>query len=293
MLKTILAIAGALMFLLLIWYSGPAAVWNAVTQANPLLFAAALACLLLLTALKGLRLHALLQHAGRLKRREALAVFSFGQLTNQGITTLLGEVAKGALLKKIHGFSFSNSMGVILVERGYDFLFTVFFAAIALASLRPDWLPFLALLLAVAFFGVAAAAFAPSKWFSFLKRWKKLWESAAKFRHGIVGLRPQALCLAFAFSAVAWLFEGLGNHFIFSALGIQLPLLTVLGITSAGLIVGFATMIPGGIGSREATMVLLYSAADISAPAVIAQALLYRIGMTAVSLAAYVAAGKK
>ena len=184
-------------------------------------------------------------------------------------------------------------MGVILLERGYDFLFTVFFAAIALAALRPDSLPFLGAALAIVFFGVAAAAFAPSKWFTFLKRWTKVYESAAKFRQGIKSLSPKTLAYALALSAIAWLFEGLGNQLIFSALGIQLPLLTVLGITSAGLIVGFATAIPGGIGSREATMVLLYSAVGVAAPVVIAQALLYRIGVTGVSLAAYVAAGKK
>ncbi|NYZ75480.1 flippase-like domain-containing protein [Candidatus Micrarchaeota archaeon] len=293
MLKTILAIAGALVFILLIWYSGPQAIWNAATQANPFLLLAALACLALITLLKGLRLHALLKHSGSIARREALAVFSFGQLANQGITTALGEVAKGALLKKVHGFSFSKSMGVILVERGYDFLFTVFFAAIALAALRPDSLPFLGAALAIVFFGVAAAAFAPGNWFSFLKRWKKVYESASKFRQGIKSLQPKTLAYALAFSAAAWLFEGLGNQLIFSALGIQLPILTVLGITSAGLIVGFATAIPGGIGSREATLVLLYAAAGVSAPAVIAQALLYRIGMTGVSLASYAAAGKK
>ena len=292
MLKTILAIAGAAVFLALVWHFGPTAVWNAASQANPLLFAAALACLLALTLVKALRLQALLQHTGTIQKREALAVFSFGQLTNQGITTLAGEVAKGALLKKVHGFSFSKSMGVILVERGYDLLFTIFFAAIALAALQPDSLPFLGAALAIVFFGVAAAAFAPSKWFSFLKRWKKVYESASKFRQGIKSLPPKTLAYALALSAIAWLFEGLGNQLIFSALGIQLPILTVVGITSAGLIAGFASMIPGGIGSRETVMVLLYSAAGVPAPAVIVQSILYRLGMTGVSLAAYSAANK-
>jgi len=293
MLKALLAIAGILIFAALIWYSGPLEVWNAATQANPAYLAAAVACLALLTLTKGLRLHELLKHEGTIKKRQSIAVFSFGQLTNQGITTAFGEVAKGALLKKVHGFSFSRAMGTILVERGLDFVFTVFFAAIALAVLRPHWLPVLAAALLFAGIGIAAAAFAPREWFAFFRKWPTAYEKAAKFRQGITHQSPRVIGIALAFSAIAWIFEGLGNQLIFSALGINLPFFTVLGITCVGLLVGFATAVPGGIGSREATLVLLYSAAGVPASVVIVQALLYRIAMTIISLAAYAAAQKK
>ena len=293
MFKALLAIAGILIFAALIWYSGPLEVWNAATQADPLHLAAAAACLAVLTLAKGIRLHGLLKHEGTIKKRQAIAVFSFGQLTNQGITTALGEVAKGALLKKVHGFSFSRAMGTILVERGLDFVFTVFFTAIAIATLRPHWLPVLAAALLVAGLGLAGAAFAPRQWFAFFKKWPTAYEKATKFRQGITCQSPKVIGVALALSAVAWLFEGFGNQLIFSGLGVNLPFFTVLGITCAGLLVGFATAVPGGIGSREATLVILYSAAGVPTSIVIVQALLYRIAMTAISLAAYAVAQKR
>ncbi|HII38846.1 TPA: flippase-like domain-containing protein, partial [Candidatus Micrarchaeota archaeon] len=181
----------------------------------------------------------------------------------------------------------------ILVERGLDFVFTVFFTAIAIATLRPHWLPVLAAALLVAGLGLAGAAFAPRQWFAFFKKWPTAYEKATKFRQGITCQSPKVIGVALALSAVAWLFEGFGNQLIFSGLGVNLPFFTVLGITCAGLLVGFATAVPGGIGSREATLVILYSAAGVPTSIVIVQALLYRIAMTAISMAAYAVAQKR
>ncbi|MGB9577534.1 MAG: lysylphosphatidylglycerol synthase transmembrane domain-containing protein [Candidatus Micrarchaeia archaeon] len=291
MLKKLLGVFGLALVLAIIWVEGPATILNAASHANLALLIAAEAFLVSLNLFKGLRLHELLKSIQRLRFRDSLRVFCFGQLVNQGIMTALGEVSKGLMLKRLHGLSFSRSMSIIVVERGFDLLFALALSALVLAQVNKAWLP-LAIGLAAALAAlIAAIAFLPQNLFRFFQRFKQPWHAYTNFRNGLRGLSPRFLAIAFAVSVAAWTLEGLGNQFILYSLGVNLPLLTVLGVTSLSLVVGFASFIPGGIGAREASLVLLYSALGVPGPTALAQGLIYRISIAANDYAIYLLAG--
>lgn len=279
MLKKLLALLGLALIIAIILIEDPTKIWDAVSNTNPLLLLAAEAFLLALSLSKGARLHQLAKTIKQLKFREALNVFCFGQLVNQGITTVLGEVSKGVMLKKLHGFSFSRSMSIIFVERGYDLIFTLAFSMLLLGQVKQSWAP-LAIALPLLFIGaIIAIAVLPEKPFHWFKKFKKPWHFYENFRGGLRSLSTKVLATTLAITAVAWLFEGLGNQLLLSAFGVNLPLLTVLSVTSLSLLVGFLSGIPGGIGTREVSLVFLYSLFGVPAPIALALSLVYRIAI--------------
>ena len=221
MLKKLLGVLGFVLILLIVWLEGPATIWNAASRADIALLIAAELFLILLNLTKGLRLHEIIKSIQRLDFRDSLRVFCFGQLVNQGVMTALGEVSKGLMLKRLHGFSFSRSMSVIVAERGFDLLFAIALSAMILAQVNSSWLPLaigLAVVLAVL---ILAIAFLPQNLFRFFQRFKRPWHAYTNFREGLRGLSPRFLLIAGVISIVAWVFEGLGNQFILSSLGVS------------------------------------------------------------------------
>lgn len=291
MLKKILTIIGLVLIIAIIFIEGPEKIWNAATKADLALLVCAEIFLILLTLVKGVRLQQLAKTIKCLGFRQSLHIFCFGQLVNQGVTTAIGEVSKALMLKKLHGFSFSRSISIIFVERGCDFIFTLGFACLIIAQLKTDW-ALTALAIPLVFvLAIIAVAFLPVHLFAFFKKFKKLWHVYSNFRQGLRNLSLQLIAITLAISAVAWLFEGLGNQFLLSSLGAPLPLLTVLSITSLSLMVGFISGIPGGIGSREAALVLLYSLFGVGMPIALAQALIYRVLTAGSNFVLYAVAG--
>ncbi len=94
--------------------------------------------------------------------------------------------------------------------------------------------------------------------------------------------------------AVGFALQGVGLHFIMTALGVDVSVWTGIGIYAFSLTVGSFSMLPGGIGAAEATMGLLLTSLGASPSSAAAVVVISRtttlwfsvvVGMIAVAIA--------
>ncbi len=287
----VLSIIGLVLLLAVFLYSGPALIWDSLFSADPVFFAAGAAFLLALLLLGGWRFHLL---SGRLKSLsfpKTFYVLCFSQVVNQGTLASAGELSKAALLKKLHGVSFSRSLGVVLLERGQDVLFSFALGALFLYQYQRDWLWPVAVASAVLFALVALLLFLPAGSFGFLSRFPQAGNVVMNFRDGARGQSPSVLALSLAVTAATFLVGAAANWFLLSSLGASVGFWTVLSVNFTGLLIGFLSGLPAGIGSREAALVFLYGIFGVAAPVVVAASLLNRILFVVFSYAGMLASG--
>ena len=77
-------------------------------------------------------------------------------------------------------------------------------------------------------------------------------------------------------SFVIWLTSYLKTYLVFLALGVDVSLLLVTAVKTVAILVGMASLLPGGVGATEATMVALFAGAGVSGSAALAGILLSR-----------------
>ena len=90
-------------------------------------------------------------------------------------------------------------------------------------------------------------------------------------------LRARLLYGGLALGLVAWGAEGLGFWLILDRLDTGTPLAIAGGIYAAGILAGALSFIPGGLGSTEATMVLLLGLTGVGTSEAVAATLICRI----------------
>jgi len=76
---------------------------------------------------------------------------------------------------------------------------------------------------------------------------------------------------------VAWLMPSIAFAGLCTVLGIQLPLLTALGIYPAAMLVGALSFVPGGIGTTEAATILMLTSLGVGLPEALAAAVGIRL----------------
>lgn len=194
-----------------------------------------------------------------------------------------GEAIRSLYLQR-HGVPFSHSLSALFVERLADM------AAIGLLALWAAW-AFAGARWPVAVAGsavLAALALVRSpRTAQLLDRWRArvVWpRGAALLGHGATLLRASARLLGarllyggLGLGLLAWGAEGLGFWLILDYLDAGTPLALAVGIYGAGILVGALSFIPGGLGSTEATMVLLLGLAGVETSAAVAATLICRI----------------
>jgi uncharacterized protein (TIRG00374 family) len=74
---------------------------------------------------------------------------------------------------------------------------------------------------------------------------------------------PRLLLVALALSLLGWLAEAWAFHWLLTVLGAELGLLQAVFVFTFAIVVGAVSMLPGGLGSAEATMVALLVALDV------------------------------
>ncbi len=90
--------------------------------------------------------------------------------------------------------------------------------------------------------------------------------------------RGSRLLPGLLFSVVGWGAEALGFSLILRFMGLELPLLTSVGIYGLAITVGALSFLPGGIGGTEAVMIVLLGVAGVSTADAGAATILFRFG---------------
>jgi uncharacterized membrane protein YbhN (UPF0104 family) len=112
-------------------------------------------------------------------------------------------------------------------------------------------------------------------------RWRRVLRVALVLRAGLAGCRrwftmaDVLVCLGLG--VAAWTLTALALTTVLEALGGSLPLLQALAAYPLAMLVGAASMLPGGIGPTEAALVVVLTRAGLALPAAASAALAVRL----------------
>ncbi len=195
----------------------------------------------------------------------------------------LGEALRLWFLRRLHACRYAATASLLVADRLWDALAMVCVLCVAVAW-KPIYL-WVSLLAALLVAGIAYACLAtrlPLTAIDYaaglLPRRRR---GFATLRRAIRPLRHLAglpvFVPALLLGAAGWLAEGLSFSVVLHALGAHLPAMQAVFIFSFGMVVGAITLLPGGLGSTEATMVGLLSFAGVGLPTAIVAVALVRV----------------
>ena len=213
--------------------------------------------------------------------KESLAIF-FAGLAMSLTPAKFGEVLKSFLVKQKCGVPMSRTAPIVFAERFTDFVALVVLSLLGFVSLRYGWyVPFLGLVVVLILFGIIFQRRFWKGLFSFIGRFSRASKVVEKlqiaYESTVHLLSVRRLGVAVGLSIPAWLAEGLAYFFVFRGLDVPFLLLGAVFIYSFSTLVGAVTMLPGGVGGTEGSLVALTIVSGVTKPVAVSSALLVRL----------------
>ena len=176
----------------------------------------------------------------------------------------VGELSKALLLRDRAQVPMSVTAPVVVMERVTDLL-AVSALSLGALLLLPFGGAFAAAGLVVLVGAVLVMAWRPRGdlllRLPLLRRWRPLLESSLDSLGSLSSPRP--LLVALALSTLAWVSEGVSLWVIVQGLDLSLSLAEAVGVYAAATLVGAASLLPGGLGGTEGSMILFLSQLDL------------------------------
>ena len=188
----------------------------------------------------------------------------------------LGEALRLWLLERIHGYRYARTAAVMIGDRVGDLA-----AVLALCLFGVG--AYAGYLGATALVGIAVLALAVllarpgplngmiGAGYAVIGRWPRLFAAA---RHSVRQtsrlFSPSLVIAALALGTVGWLAECFGLYWLVNSMGASIGLQGAVFVFSFSMLVGAVSMLPGGLGSTEATMFALLTLADVPADVALA-----------------------
>jgi uncharacterized protein (TIRG00374 family) len=95
---------------------------------------------------------------------------------------------------------------------------------------------------------------------------RKLSKLVKALKDGLQGIHQWLnlpdICVAFALGLIAWLLASFAFVWLLNNLGLDIPAISAIAIYPISMLIGAASMLPGGVGSTEAAIVVLLAAFD-------------------------------
>jgi uncharacterized membrane protein YbhN (UPF0104 family) len=197
----------------------------------------------------------------------------------------VGEVVKSFLLRRRFGARLAQTAGTLVVERVTDLLAVLVLAGAGLErgiGAGSGWvlgMSALALAAALAFLLSARLQGAIVRGLGRLPGLGRLALGLpALLESSRLLLTPVRLAVGLALATAAWSCEALALHAILEALGAGVSRAGAFFAFAASSLLGVLSMLPGGLGGFEATMVLILGELAVPASTAVAATLLFRLG---------------
>jgi len=196
----------------------------------------------------------------------------FCYISGFALTATPGKVGE---LVRIRYFSKSGVppwrvISAFIFERAFDLISVLLISAFAIRGLHTLVLAFCSVLLVLVTIGVFAIH---PRWLSSiaiylrLKRLNRISSMCLALRDGVSGCRSWMTPLDISVSLLLGLIAACLNSFSFVwlliHLGVSIPVLTGMAIYPMSMLVGAASMLPGGVGSTETAIVAILSNFDV------------------------------
>jgi uncharacterized protein (TIRG00374 family) len=207
-------------------------------------------------------------------------VAGFSMTTTPG---KLGEALRLWLLRRAHGCRYADTAALLIADRLWD--------AVAMAMVLSGCMAFVAayrligfVVLAVAL-GVTAICLRPALPLralrvaaSVLPRRKRMLAGVQRSLRRLAALnRADVFLPALGLGVAGWLCEGISLFVLARALGLDLSAVRCVFIFAFSMIVGAVSVLPGGLGSTEASMAGLLTLQHVALPAAIVATAVVRV----------------
>lgn len=293
-LKLLSVLVGIVLLLLILYFSGIEEVIKTVLTPNPIFILLAFLTFLFSIFLKSLRWQIFLKSI-KMKVPFSHAFYSFNSAMFLGnlVPFKALEPLRGYFLKVKFGYSFSKTIPLVLTERALDVFVYILFSLITLQTLinfLPSYITFFAFVGMLVFFLISFSVLLilnskklTLKFFKLISRLpiikrfsKKIEEMAKNFSIGFSQLKKSKfLFQIFFLTFLIWIVEGIIFLLSAKAVGIDLPF-SFFALPLLSILLGVLTLIPGGLGSIEAIMVLLLSSLGFPVHQATSAVLIYR-----------------
>ncbi len=192
-----------------------------------------------------------------------------------------GEVIKSFLLKSRYNVSITESASVLMMERLQDLLAVLMLAAGGLSMLAyAQWYFLLCTLVVLGVAIFIASETVHGAVLRLLERFERLKPVTEKlhnfFRVGRALFQFKPFAIGLLIALLAWLCEAYALHVIFQGLGVNLPLLTAFFVYGMATVIGALSMLPGGLGGFEASMLFLLKTLQVTNAVAVASTVLIR-----------------
>jgi uncharacterized protein (TIRG00374 family) len=239
--------------------------------------------------IKSLRWQYILEPLGMSRRKIAFVSYFIGQATNEILPTGSGELARLGILKKYTNKSLIWFGPSVILERLYDMLLLLILSIFFAYTIETSF----ALLILLPIIGFVGAVFikpelidVPIKVCRFLDGINALSKFARILRVKLIetqfGLKiyqenKKILLITFILTAISWIFfETLSHYILLLGFDIRIPYINLLGIVAISWILGTVSMLPGGLGAREAVYALMLTKFGVVFSTGMAVAVVYR-----------------
>ncbi|MFH8119654.1 MAG: lysylphosphatidylglycerol synthase transmembrane domain-containing protein [Candidatus Aenigmatarchaeota archaeon] len=293
-LKALTIFVGILLLFLVLHFSGTEEVIKTILASNINFILFAFLTFLFSVFLKSLRWQIFLKSV-KMKVSFSHAFYSFNSAMFLGnlVPFKALEPIRGYFLKVKFGYSFSKTIPLVLTERALDVFVYILFSLITLQAIirfLPSYITFFAFVGMLIFFLISLSVLLilnskklTLKFFRLISRLplikrfsKKIEEMAKNFSVGFAQLKKSKfLFQIFFLTFLIWVVEGIIFLLSAKAVGIDLPF-SFFALPLLSILLGVLTLIPGGLGSIEAIMILLLSFLGFPVPQATSAVLIYR-----------------
>jgi uncharacterized protein (TIRG00374 family) len=175
----------------------------------------------------------------------------------------VGELIRIRYFSRV-GVPANISLGAFIYERALDLIVVLLLASLVIS--HPD-LFILALIFVVIFIGLLFSVAMNPRFLTQLSTflssysWSRLSKVIMVVRDGLSSCRlwckPLDLIISIGYGVLAWSLTSYGFMWLLSDLGLSIQPLEAFTIYPLGMLAGAASMLPGGVGSTELTIILL------------------------------------
>ncbi len=182
----------------------------------------------------------------------------------------VGEALRLWLLERVHGYRYARVTPLFLGDRLSDMNGVLFLCLLSVASV-PNRL-WITVLAGIAIVALTLAFVLPGPLMRLAgalhaatgrRRPRLFGRLRSMLRHTARLFAADIYAATFALSTLGWCAEAVGFHWLLASLDAPLPLAQSVFIFTFSLAIGAASMLPGGLGSTEATMMGLLVAAGV------------------------------
>ena len=193
------------------------------------------------------------------------AIVFFSGLTMSVTPGKLGEVLKSYLLKRMDGISISRTAPIVFAERLTDVVGLIILSSFGAVVFQHGKL-ILATMLFVIFSIVAVIQSRPIS--LYLIAFGEKLPVISKFAHHLyvlyesafILLKMRTLGFAIVISVVSWFFECVAMWYVLKGFGLDLTILSATFVFAFSSMAGAVSMLPGGLGVAEGSIVgILYT----------------------------------